>query len=111
MSRRDYHTHDPAPFPLYNRTKTASRRFLTGKIMGRKNQENDSQTGSHAWRRQCLRKGGLGQRDTTHLENKADHLQLQQIFSKLGPWVTFHHSTQRLHEIQQLGIMGPGHCR
>ena len=34
--------------------------FLTTKTAVRKNRENDGQTGSRGWTRQCLRQGGGG---------------------------------------------------
>ena len=58
MSRRNYHKCDPAPFSLYDRTTTTHITFLTTKTGIRKNQENDSQTGSRAWTRQCLSTAG-----------------------------------------------------
>ena len=62
MSRRNYHQHHPAPVFLCNAAQTRHVTFMTTKTVVRKNQENDSQTGSHALTRQCLCRGGGGTR-------------------------------------------------
>ena len=48
------------PFPSTIEAQTRNITFLTIKIMVRKIQKNDDQTGSCAWTRQCLDNGGGG---------------------------------------------------
>ena len=61
VSMGNHHKHEPALFSLYNRSTAASRNISDLKKRGfRKNQENDCQTGSRAWTRPCLCRGGGG---------------------------------------------------
>ena len=62
MSTRNYQKHGPAPFPSAIESQPRNVTFLTIKTVVRKIQKNNGhgQTGSCAWIRQCLDKGGGG---------------------------------------------------
>ena len=48
------------PFPYTSEAQSHNVTFLTTKTMVRKFHQNNGNTGSCAWTRQCLRKGGGG---------------------------------------------------
>ena len=54
------------PFPSTIAAQPCHITFLTARAVVRKTR-NDSQTGSRAWTRQCLRRGGWGGEGKTHI--------------------------------------------
>ena len=61
MSRRNYQSMIQLPFPSTIEAQPRNVTFLTIQTVVRKIQKNDGQTGSCAWTRQCLDRGGGGQ--------------------------------------------------